>query len=153
MHIFQQLKDAKKARPPPTLNALIRDRLRLENRQQEDYVMENSYKKYGGRYSESRYWQKLSDLPRSVGRELAMQALLLYVVLTDERTPLWAKGLAAGGLAYLILPLDAVPDFLPIGGYSDDAAVMGVVLYELHRFITPAVRERAEGMLPNIFRK
>ena len=115
--------------------------------------MENNYKKYGGRYSESRYWQKLSALPRSVGRELVMQALLLYAVLTDERTPRWAKVLAAGGLAYLILPLDAVPDFLPIVGYSDDAAVMGVVLYELHRFITPAVRERAEGMLPNIFRK
>ena len=115
--------------------------------------MEYNYKKFRGRYSESRYWQKLSDLPRSVGRELAMQALLLYVVLTDERTPLWAKGLAAGGLVYLILPLDAVPDFLPVVGYSDDAAVMGVVLYELHSFITPAVRERAEGMLPSIFRK
>ena len=86
--------------------------------------MENDNKKFGGHYSESRYWQKLSDLPRSVGRELVMQALLLYAVLTDERTPLWAKGLAAGGLAYLILPLDAVIDFFPIGGYSDDAAVM-----------------------------
>ena len=115
--------------------------------------MENDKKKFGGRYSESSFWQKMSDLPRSVGRELAMQALLLYVVLTDERTPLWAKGLAAGGLVYLILPLDAVPDFLPVVGYSDDAAVMGVVLYELHSFITPAVRERAEGMLPSIFRK
>ena len=30
MHIFQQLKDAKKARPPPALNALIRDRLQQE---------------------------------------------------------------------------------------------------------------------------
>lgn len=30
MHIFQQLKDAKKARPPPALNVLIRDRLLLE---------------------------------------------------------------------------------------------------------------------------
>jgi hypothetical protein len=30
MHIFQQLKDAKKARSPPTLNALIRDRLQQE---------------------------------------------------------------------------------------------------------------------------
>jgi hypothetical protein len=30
MHIFQQLKDTKKARPPPALKALIRDRLLLE---------------------------------------------------------------------------------------------------------------------------
>jgi hypothetical protein len=30
MHTFQQLKDAKKARPPPALNALIHDRLLLE---------------------------------------------------------------------------------------------------------------------------
>ena len=115
--------------------------------------MENDHKKFGGRYSESTFWQKLSDLPRSVGRELVMQALLLYVVLTDKRTPLWAKGLAAGGLVYLILPLDAVPDFLPVVGYSDDAVVMGVVLYKLQKFFTPAVRERAEGMLPKNFRK
>jgi len=33
--------------------------------------MENDHKKLGGGYSENSFWQKMSDLPRSVGRELA----------------------------------------------------------------------------------
>lgn len=33
--------------------------------------------------------------------------------------------LLAGGLAYLALPLDLVPDFIPVAGWLDDAAVLG----------------------------
>ena len=32
--------------------------------------------------------------------------------------------LLAGGLAYLALPLDLVPDFIPVAGWVDDAAVL-----------------------------
>jgi uncharacterized membrane protein YkvA (DUF1232 family) len=32
--------------------------------------------------------------------------------------------LLAGGLAYLALPLDLVPDFIPVAGWMDDAAVL-----------------------------
>ena len=33
--------------------------------------------------------------------------------------------LLAGGLAYLALPIDLVPDFIPVAGWIDDAAVLG----------------------------
>ena len=33
--------------------------------------------------------------------------------------------LIAGGLAYLALPIDLVPDFIPVAGWMDDAAVLG----------------------------
>ena len=32
--------------------------------------------------------------------------------------------LLAGGLAYLALPIDLVPDFIPVAGWVDDAAVL-----------------------------
>ena len=32
--------------------------------------------------------------------------------------------LLAGGLAYLALPVDLVPDFIPVAGWMDDAAVL-----------------------------
>lgn len=32
--------------------------------------------------------------------------------------------LLAGGLAYLALPIDLVPDFIPVAGWMDDAAVL-----------------------------
>ena len=33
--------------------------------------------------------------------------------------------LLAGGLSYLALPLDLVPDFIPVAGWMDDAALLG----------------------------
>lgn len=38
--------------------------------------------------------------------------------------------LAAAGIAYLVSPLDVIPDFLP-GGFADDAAVVTFVVRKL----------------------
>ena len=38
--------------------------------------------------------------------------------------------LAAAGIAYLVSPLDVIPDFLP-GGFADDAAVIAFVIRTL----------------------
>ena len=38
-----------------------------------------------------------------------------------------ALAFLAGGLAYLALPVDLVPDFIPVAGWMDDAAVLGWV--------------------------
>ena len=38
--------------------------------------------------------------------------------------------LAAAGIAYLVSPLDMIPDFLP-GGFADDAAVVAFVVRKL----------------------
>jgi len=38
--------------------------------------------------------------------------------------------LAAAGIAYLVSPLDVIPDFLP-GGFADDAAVVAFVVRRL----------------------
>jgi len=38
--------------------------------------------------------------------------------------------LAAAGIAYLVSPLDVIPDFLP-GGFADDAAVVAFVVRKL----------------------
>jgi uncharacterized membrane protein YkvA (DUF1232 family) len=111
------------------------------------------YEKYGGHYSEDGLWRKLTEIPVSIGRSVAMQALLLYALLTDGNVPLWAKALIVGVLGYLILPIDAIPDVIPVIGYTDDAAAMAFVLHQLSEYVTPAIRERAESLLPGRFRK
>lgn len=45
---------------------------------------------------------------------------------TDLPWQTLVAGLAA--LLYLVMPLDALPDFLPLAGFLDDAAVLGFVL-------------------------
>jgi uncharacterized membrane protein YkvA (DUF1232 family) len=45
-------------------------------------------------------------------------------------------------LGYLALPIDLVPDFVPVLGYADDAVVMVLVLRSVVRRAGPEVLER-----------
>ena len=46
--------------------------------------------------------------------------------------------LAIGAIAYFVSPVDLIPDFIPVAGYIDDAAVIAFVIAsatnELHSF-------------------
>ena len=54
---------------------------------------------------------------------------LLRMLTTQEYSlspATWA--VLAGALAYVICPIDVIPDFIPIVGWLDDAFVLGVVM-------------------------
>ena len=55
--------------------------------------------------------------------ELIKSIQYLWDAMTDPQVPWKAKSLAITALAYLISPIDAIPDFLPFG-LADDAAVI-----------------------------
>jgi uncharacterized membrane protein YkvA (DUF1232 family) len=68
----------------------------------------------------------------SIAREIAAflpNLLALFRgLLGDDRVPRRAKiALVAGGL-YLAMPLDLVPDFIPVAGQADDAIVAALIL-------------------------
>src|SRR3954468_4297265 len=69
---------------------------------------------------------------------LAFETVAMYFCLLDSRTPIWVKATVAAALAYFILPLDAVPDLLPIVGLSDDASVIAAALTAVAAPITSA---------------
>jgi uncharacterized membrane protein YkvA (DUF1232 family) len=48
----------------------------------------------------------------------------VHALLRDPQTPIWVKGLCIGVLGYLIVPTDAVADFIPVVGYGDDLAAL-----------------------------
>jgi uncharacterized membrane protein YkvA (DUF1232 family) len=93
------------------------------------------------------FWRKLRGLPVRV----VQRALLLYAVLAHRGTPAWARALVVFALAYLINPLDAVPDALVGIGLADDLIVMGLALERLSRFVTPEVRAAAATLVPRAF--
>ena len=69
-------------------------------------------------------------------RELAVPALrlvpsvvrLVRSLISDPATPRSAKVALVGLLAYLISPIDLIPDFLPGIGSLDDLIVVAIVL-------------------------
>src|SRR4051812_15660417 len=74
---------------------------------------------------------------------LARETVAMYFCLLDSRTPIWVKATVAAALAYFILPLDAVPDLLPIVGLSDDASVLAAALTAVAAHITDEHHARA----------
>ena len=54
--------------------------------------------------------------------------MLFRRLLADERVPRRHKIVLVGLIAYLAMPLDLVPDFIPIAGQLDDVILVVVVL-------------------------
>jgi uncharacterized membrane protein YkvA (DUF1232 family) len=77
----------------------------------------------------------------------AADVAAMYFCLLDPKTPLWVKGTVAAALAYFILPLDAIPDLLPIVGMSDDAGVLAAALTAVSAHLTDDHRARARAWL------
>ena len=67
------------------------------------------------------------QLARLVWR-LPTYARVVWGLVRDPRTPLPLKGLLAAGLAYVVMPLDLIPDAVPIIGQADDITVLLLVL-------------------------
>ena len=96
----------------------------------------NSYKKFVGNEKPEDVAQKKDDTLNKIKNASALSGLLenirmAYDMVADSVTGRY-KGvskstiaLLAGGLAYLALPIDLVPDFIPVAGWMDDAAVLG----------------------------
>lgn len=71
---------------------------------------------------------------------------LIRDLLADRSTPLGARVALVGLLAWLISPIDLVPEFIPVLGPLDDVIVAVLVLrYVRRRVGTPELRRRWPG--------
>jgi len=73
-----------------------------------------------------------------------------YYCAFDPATPLKAKGILIGALAYFILPFDIVPDFILGLGFTDDMAVLFAALNVIRTHMKPRHRDQARQALDRI---
>ena len=99
------------------------------------------------------FWRKLAGVATRIPFAAdAADAAAAYYCALDRDTPVKVRAMLFGSLAYFLLPSDAVPDILPVLGFTDDAAVLATALNLLAAHITPTHREAARRALGRITR-
>jgi uncharacterized membrane protein YkvA (DUF1232 family) len=91
----------------------------------------------------------LEPAPRSGAKKTVSNTLkqlpnffrLLYGLITDKRVQRVDKLMVAGAIAYILLPMDFVPDFIPFLGEVDD---LFVIIMAVQRLINNAGRRVVE---------
>ena len=94
------------------------------------------------------FWRKLKRVAAHI--PFAEELLAAYYCAFDRETPLPVKATLVGALAYFILPVDAIPDVLPVIGFTDDAAVLATAIKLVASHIRPAHREAARSTLAKL---
>jgi uncharacterized membrane protein YkvA (DUF1232 family) len=93
----------------------------------------------------AQFWDKLK---RVAGRLPFVDDLVAaYYCSMDINTPLKVRATLVGALAYFILPIDLVPDFIAGFGYGDDAAVLAAAISMVSTHIRPKHRVAAAKAL------
>ena len=96
----------------------------------------------------SRFWRKLTAVAAHI--PFAGELLAAYYCAIDPETPLQVKAVLFGALAYFIMPVDLIPDFVAWFGFTDDAAVLFAAIRAVSDSITPGHREQARASLARL---
>ncbi|MFZ1749757.1 MAG: YkvA family protein [Saprospiraceae bacterium] len=87
----------------------------------------------------------------AMGVKLVYSALLMIYAYKSERTPSWAKRIIIGAMAYLLSPIDTIPDLTPFIGFTDDLGVLSFALVTIACYIDEDVRQKAKTRLNKMF--
>ncbi len=92
-----------------------------------------------------RFWSKMKRAVAQI--PFAEDLLAAYYCAFDRQTPRHVQASLLGAIAYFVVPLDFVPDMLPVLGFTDDAAVLATAIRIVAAHITPEHREAARAAL------
>lgn len=94
------------------------------------------------------FWPKMRRVAAKI--PFADQLLSVWYAARDPDTPVAAKGIMLGALAYFVLPVDAIPDIFAGIGFTDDAAVIAALLATLGANIKRRHRDLADEALERL---
>ena len=85
------------------------------------------------------------------GRSIAQPAIEAFELMIDVSTPSQARISMLAALTYLLMPLDLMPDFIPVAGFSDDLVALTAVISLWRNHMTPQIKSRARQRLDRWF--
>ncbi|MEZ5863018.1 MAG: YkvA family protein [Geminicoccaceae bacterium] len=97
---------------------------------------------------ERQFWRKLTRVLAAI--PFAEDLIAAWFCARDPATPGYVRAVLFGAIAYFLMPIDLVADYLVGVGFTDDAAVIAMVLSALGRNIAPAHREAARRRLAEL---
>ena len=106
---------------------------------------------YAGNYSYESFNHKVKRFGKKMGGKLLFNVYVLYYVLKSKDVPIKVKAEIIGALGYVIVPLDLIPDFIPVAGFADDLAAITFAVQVARAHITPDIQQKAEQKILEIF--
>lgn len=106
---------------------------------------------FSGKFNESMFWSGLQKVCSAVGKEVVYKVLQLYYVLQKDDVATSQKALIMGALAYLVSPIDVVPDCIPVVGWLDDVAAIGIVLSQVSKYVDSDINRKVERKIDELF--
>ena len=106
---------------------------------------------YAAKYSEEAFMDKLARFGKKMGAKLLYNVFVLFLVLKSSGVPIKVKLEIIGALGYVIAPLDLIPDFIPVAGFTDDLAAITFAVELARCYVTPEIQEQAEMKVYEIF--
>lgn len=113
--------------------------------------MKYPFEPFKKKFSENKFWKKISAQVKKIGMKTIYMALLLFYAYKRKDTPLWAKNIVLGTLGYFISPIDFIPDLAPLLGYTDDAGMLALGLVIISSYIDQDVKANARKKLSSWF--
>lgn len=93
----------------------------------------------------AKFWRTAKKAARQI--PFMEDVVAAYYCALDKQTPVKVKAILLGALAYFVLPIDAIPDFVAGIGFTDDIAVLTAAITAVSSHITPAHREAARDAI------
>jgi uncharacterized membrane protein YkvA (DUF1232 family) len=97
---------------------------------------------------EAGFWRKVRRLVGHV--PFLEDAAAAYYCAIDARTPARVKTVLIGALAYFVVPVDLIPDFIATLGFTDDAAVLFAAIQTVAPHIKDKHRAQAQAALRHL---
>ncbi len=107
--------------------------------------------KYAKDYSDDSFWEKVKGVLKSAGLPLIYKAFQLYYVMKKPDCPMHIKAAIVMTLGYFISPIDAIPDFIPFVGFSDDLGAIIIALVLAQMYVDEEVKRQAREAIDNLF--